>query len=274
MRPSNIRALRLTIYILIAALIVLFMVSQVFGVRIFPNLSPFNMNIFGQGANYKNTVLIPAPAPGGFKDVKLGASACRIDIVPADGQNVSIDEAFHSKDSMSVSYSADGASLTIDIKPPGGFHLFNFGGSNKVTLRLPKNSYDSIDIGASACDANAEIPRAASLGITVEAGNLKLSGEFDDVRAEVSAGKAELTCGVLPKSFTADVSAGEMNINLPENDGFAVYADVSAGAFNSGFSDFTPPLKSSQGGLYSYKNARTPLYNFSVSAGSINLNKQ
>ncbi|UNK70876.1 DUF4097 family beta strand repeat-containing protein [Microbacterium sp. H1-D42] len=123
---------------------------------------------------------------------------------------------------------------------------------DRVTLQLPQSmagldadltlnagalsadgEFDSLDVEVSAGRMDLT-GTANSLELTLNAGGagVELDG-VDEASFEISAGRAdaELT-GSAPREVTANVSAGQLNLTVPEGS-YDVRQDVSAGSLNS-----------------------------------------
>lgn len=149
----------------------------------------------------------------------------------------------------------DGATLRVDADRRWGWWGFGgwFGGRNgeeHVVLWLPaaleRAGLDlDVDVAAGSFDADADWGTAL---VQLSAGGLDLAGDADSLGLEVSAGEARLDLatpgdvtvqvsagrvvgaltGEQPSSITADVSAGSIELSIPDG-AYAVTQDVSAG---------------------------------------------
>lgn len=149
----------------------------------------------------------------------------------------------------------DGATLRAETDRRLGWWGFGRwfgegGGEERVVLTLPAELERAgldldVDVSAGSFDADAEwgtalvdlsagsvdiAGDAESLGISVSAGEARLDvASRGDVTLDVSAGRVigALT-GEQPASITADVSAGSIELSIPDG-AYAVTQDVSAG---------------------------------------------
>ncbi len=149
----------------------------------------------------------------------------------------------------------DGATLRVDAEHRWGWFGFGgwFGGRNgeeHVVLTLPaaleRASLDlDVDVAAGSFDADADWGTAL---VQLSAGSVDLAGDAESLGLEVSAGEARLDLatagdvtmqvsagrvigaltGEQPASITADVSAGSIELSIPDGS-YAVTQDVSAG---------------------------------------------
>lgn len=149
----------------------------------------------------------------------------------------------------------DGSTLRVDAEHRWGWFGFGswFGGRNgeeHVVLTLPaaleRAGLDlDVDVAAGSFDADADWGTAL---VQLSAGSVDLAGDADSLGLEVSAGEARLDLatpgdvtvqvsagrvvgaltGEQPASITADVSAGSVELSIPDG-AYAVTQDVSAG---------------------------------------------
>ncbi|MFE6735754.1 hypothetical protein [Microbacterium sp. NPDC057650] len=120
-----------------------------------------------------------------------------------------------------------------------------------VTLLLPESlsGLDAeFDVDAGALRVDGEF---GSLDATVNAGALNLDGSARSLDAEVNAGRADIALAdvqdaeftvqagrltadlsTVPRNVTADVSAGQLTLTVPDDE-YNVRKDVSAGTLNS-----------------------------------------
>ncbi|MGC5075614.1 hypothetical protein [Agrococcus sp. DT81.2] len=149
----------------------------------------------------------------------------------------------------------DGATLRVDAEHRWGWFGFGgwFGGRNgeeHVVLTLPaaleRAGLDlDVDVAAGSFDADADWGTAL---VQLSAGSVALAGDAESLGLEVSAGEARLDLatagdvtmqvsagrvigaltGEQPASITADVSAGSIELSIPDG-AYAVTQDVSAG---------------------------------------------
>ena len=136
---------------------------------------------------------------------------------------------------------------------PGWF----WGGDVRATLTLPREMVGA-DLDAALELSAGELTVDGSfgdLGIDVGAGRLTVDGTAQTLTADLSAGGADIDLadvdeaefsvsagtidarltGTAPRAVTVDVSAGSLDLRLPE-DTYEVRSDVSAGDFENGLS--------------------------------------
>jgi hypothetical protein len=147
---------------------------------------------------------------------------------------------------------------TLEVSSPDHFSWFGWGGwfgdqRTDAVLRLP-SSLEGLDadISLAAGDFSTD-GEFGALDLSLAAGSFDVSGSAESVIADVSAGRgtlevdgastADLTVsagaldatltGAQPDSVEIDVSAGSLNLTVPEGD-YDVSSDVSAGGFDNG----------------------------------------
>lgn len=147
---------------------------------------------------------------------------------------------------------------TLEVSSPDHFSWFGWGGwfgdqRTDAVLRLP-SSLEGLDadISLAAGDFSTD-GEFGVLGLSLAAGSFDVSGSAESVIADVSAGRgtlevdgastADLTVsagaldatltGAQPDSVEIDVSAGSLNLTVPEGD-YDVSSDISAGGFDNG----------------------------------------
>ena len=143
---------------------------------------------------------------------------------------------------------------TLEVRPPVLWFGWWFGGSDRVVLTLPESTLSAgwdarFDLSAGDLRVDGEFD---SLELGVSAGEATVTGSASDVRGKVSAGTVYLTLadvvraeldvsagrmdagfsGSAPESVGLDVSAGELNLVVPEGV-YDVRSDVSAGSFDN-----------------------------------------
>lgn len=146
------------------------------------------------------------------------------------------------------------AGNTLQVRPPLFWFGWWFNGSERVVLTLPESAYEAgwdADFDVSAGDLHAD-GTFGILEIGVSAGEATVTGSAREVRGDVSAGAAYLTLadvanaelgvsagrmdatlsGAVPDDVSLDVSAGELNLVVPEGV-YDVRSDVSAGSFDN-----------------------------------------
>lgn len=135
---------------------------------------------------------------------------------------------------------------------PWFFDGWFFGGPGDAVLRLPTSMQGSDgDISLSAGELTVDGEYGA-LVLDLNAGRLTISGSADTLSAQVNAGRGRLDLadvasadlmvnagsldvrltGAQPDDVTLDVSAGALNLTVPQGD-YHVTSDVSAGGFDN-----------------------------------------
>jgi hypothetical protein len=130
-----------------------------------------------------------------------------------------------------------------------------FGGEVRATLTLPRE-LEGADLDAALELSAGELTVDGSfgdLGIDVDAGTLTVDGTAQSLTADLSAGGADIDLGdvaeaeftlsagavdarlsgAAPRAVTVDVSAGSLDLRLPDQT-YDVRSDVSAGDFENG----------------------------------------
>lgn len=127
-----------------------------------------------------------------------------------------------------------------------------FGGPGDAVLRLPQ-SLEGVDaditFSAGTLDVDGEF---ADLDLTMNAGRADIAGSAESLTADMNAGRADLELadvataaltvnagsldagltGSQPDEITVDLSAGSLNLSVPDGD-YVVTSDVSAGGFDN-----------------------------------------
>lgn len=149
----------------------------------------------------------------------------------------------------------DGGDLVVSSpRMWGPWWIFGgwFGGPGDAVLRLPQ-SLEGLDaditFSAGTLDVDGEF---AELDLTMNAGRADIAGSAESLKADMNAGRADLELadvatanlivnagsldaaltGSQPDEVTVDLSAGSLNLSVPEGD-YVVTSDVSAGGFDN-----------------------------------------
>lgn len=149
----------------------------------------------------------------------------------------------------------DGGDLVVSSpRMWGPWWIFGgwFGGPGDAVLRLPQ-SLEGLDaditFSAGTLDVEGEF---AELDLTMNAGRADIAGSAESLRADMNAGRADLELagvatanlivnagsldaaltGSQPDEVTVDLSAGSLNLSVPQGD-YVVTSDVSAGGFDN-----------------------------------------
>jgi len=149
----------------------------------------------------------------------------------------------------------DGGDLVVSSpRMWGPWWIFGgwFGGPGDAVLRLPQ-SLEGLDaditFSAGTLDVEGEF---AELDLTMNAGRADIAGSAESLKADMNAGRADLELadvatanlivnagsldaaltGSQPDEVTVDLSAGSLNLSVPEGD-YVVTSDVSAGGFDN-----------------------------------------
>jgi len=152
-------------------------------------------------------------------------------------------------------FERDGGDLVVSSpRMWGPWWIFGgwFGGPGDAVLRLPQ-SLEGLDaditFSAGTLDVEGEF---AELDLTMNAGRADIAGSAESLKADMNAGRADLELadvatanlivnagsldaaltGSQPDEVTVDLSAGSLNLSVPEGD-YVVTSDVSAGGFDN-----------------------------------------
>ncbi|TQJ30134.1 DUF4097 domain-containing protein [Microbacterium sp. SLBN-146] len=181
-------------------------------------------------------------------DADVSAGSLRIEFADIDEAELDVRT---SAAAGQWSLTRDGDSLRVES--PRLFGLgWLFGGAGDAVLRLPV-ALEGIDadFDLSAGDLRAD-GDFGELDLTVNAGRADLDATARDVSVEVNAGRADLTIdgaregefvvsageivgaltGTPPQELAIEVSAGSLDLTVPEGD-YDVRSDVSAGDFDN-----------------------------------------
>ncbi len=195
-----------------------------------------------------------APADG-VEALRVDTAAAGFEVRFDDIDEARLDASTDGGPVQSWRLERDGATLRVDAEHRWGWFGFGgwFGGRNgeeHVVLTLPaaleRAGLDlDVDVAAGSFDADADWGTAL---VQLSAGSVDLAGDAESLGLEVSAGEARLDLatagdvtmqvsagrvigaltGEQPASITADVSAGSIELSIPDGS-YAVTQDVSAG---------------------------------------------
>lgn len=187
----------------------------------------------------------------GIRDLDVDVAAANLEIVYR-GDTVALEVTGNAGDWR---LTRDGDSLTVSTDRSwwGGWRLFGEGDVAVLTLpaALERTAIDA-DLSLSAGELRTS-GAYGDLDVDLNAGAMDLGGTARSFDADVSAGRlqfdlagvadAELQlsagnatgaiAGAAPRELTVDVSAGRLDLTLPD-DAYAVTTDVSAGDFENG----------------------------------------
>lgn len=181
-------------------------------------------------------------------DVDVAAGTLRIEFADVDEAELDVRA---SAAAGRWSLTRDGDSLRVES--PRLFGLgWLFGGAGDAVLRLPVELQGiDADLNLAAGDLRAD-GDFGELDLTVGAGRADLDATARSVSVDVSAGRADLTIdgaregefvvsageivgeltGTAPQELEIEVSAGSLDLTVPEGD-YDVRSDVSAGDFDN-----------------------------------------
>lgn len=195
-----------------------------------------------------------APADG-VQALRVDTAAAGFEVRFDDVDEARLDASTDGGPVQSWRLERDGATLRVDAERRWGWFGFGswFGGRDgeeQVVLTLPvaleRAGLDlDVDVAAGSFDADADWGTAL---VQLSAGSIDLAGDARSLDLEVSAGEARLDLatpgdvtvqvsagrvvgaltGEQPASITADVSAGSIELAIPDG-AYAVTQDVSAG---------------------------------------------
>lgn len=218
--------------------------------------------VFAIGGGVVRGVAAHSPTSQSWSASADGIEALRIDSTAAgfevrfdDIDEATLDASTDGGPVQQWQLAREGATLRVATENRWGWWGFgrwfgDRGGEERVVLTLPaeleRAALDlDVEVSAGSFDADAEwgtalvdlsagsvslAGDAASLGLSVSAGEARLDlASSGDVTLDVSAGRVigSLT-GEQPASITADVSAGSVELGIPDG-AYAVTQDVSAG---------------------------------------------
>jgi len=189
-----------------------------------------------------------------FSDLDVDLAAGELTVVFVDGLRAPELAVTSSAGADEWTFAAEGDILTVASPDHRWFPRWWFGGIGSATLRLPASAQTGgLDADLHAAAGELEVSgRFADLDVELGAGRVTVSGGADELSLDVSAGSAELDLGEVrtaditvsagaarthftgtaPGSITADVSAGSLDMTVPDG-AYDIRSDVSAGRFDS-----------------------------------------
>lgn len=185
-------------------------------------------------------------------DISVDAAALRVEFADVSEATLEVTSGLGAG-----AWSFDSADEVLRVASPqrfgGGWWIF--GGDVRATLTLPR------ELEGDALDATVELAAGdltieggfGDLGIEVGAGSLTVDGTAGTLEVDLSAGGADIELadvaeaafsvsagtvdarlsGAAPRSVIVDVSAGALDLTVPEGS-YDVRSDVSAGDFENG----------------------------------------
>jgi len=197
------------------------------------------------------TRTLPATA---FSDLDVDLAAGELTVVFVDGLRAPELTVTSSGGAGEWTFAAEDDTLTVASPDHRWFPRWWFGGIGSATLRLPASAQTGgLDADLHAAAGELEVSgRFADLDVDLGAGRVTVSGGADELSLDVSAGSVELDLGEVrtaditvsagaarthftgtaPRSITADVSAGSLDMTVPDG-AYDIRSDVSAGRFDS-----------------------------------------
>jgi hypothetical protein len=189
-----------------------------------------------------------------FSDLDVDLAAGELTVLFVDGISAPELTVTSSAGAGDWTFAADGGTLTVASPDRRWMPLWWFGGVGSATLRLPASAQEGgldAEFDTSAGDLSVS-GRFADLDDDLGAGRVTVAGAADELSLDVSAGAADLDLsdvrtaeltlnagsatthftGAQPRSVTADVSAGSLELAVPEG-AYDVRSDVSAGQFDN-----------------------------------------
>lgn len=186
----------------------------------------------------------------GVSDLDIDVHAMGLTIVFDDVDEASLEV----RDSRGGAWTFERDDAVLRVATPRGNAMWWFGGGNgRATLTLPDDlaGLDAeVEVGGGSLDAEGEF---GDLAVTLDAGQLTVSGTARDLIAEVNAGAGDLDLagvatadlslgagellarltGSAPDEVIASVSAGSLELTLPDET-YDLTTDVSAGSVDNG----------------------------------------
>jgi len=200
-------------------------------------------------SQHTETLTMTADATG-IRDLDIDVAAAELTIV-FEGDTVSLDVKGNPAD-WRLDRDGDSLSVHTDRGWWGGWRLFDNGDIAVLTLPATlENVALDADLSLSAGIVRAD-GRYGALDVNLSAGSIEVGGSADTLQADVSAGRfvfdldgvtdADLRlsagaitgeiAGAAPDDVTIDVSAGRVELTLPDEP-YVVTSNVSAGEFEN-----------------------------------------
>lgn len=175
-----------------------------------------------------------------------------------------------------------------------GFAFFNFGVfASDFEVFLPRRLWESVSVYSTNGDValpdalevqallvsstNGDV--ALGQGLRCETASVtSVNGDLDGEQASIqslvfraTSGDLDLSFAQLPQVLDLRTVSGDLRVELPENQGFAVAYHQTSGDFDSSF-ELTTSL-SRHDGVASYQGAQSPLYQFTTVSGDITVDR-
>lgn len=190
-----------------------------------------------------------------FSDLDVDLAAGELTVLFVEGISAPELTVTSSNGAGDWTFATEGGTLSVASPDRRWMPLWWFGGGiGSATLRLPASVQDrglDAEFDTSAGDLSVS-GRFADLDVDLGAGRVTVAGAADELTLDVSAGAADLDLsdvrtaeltlnagaattrltGAQPRSVTADVSAGALELTVPEG-AYDVRSDVSAGQFDN-----------------------------------------
>jgi lia operon protein LiaG len=195
----------------------------------------------------------------------------RINIEPYDGEEIVFSEkAFRElRSDERLVYEVRNDTLYIKTLEKKGVAFFsNDGISKDLTVNIPAELAEKLDdLQVSSVSGDIKINDLKSgrffvettsgkiemcgfvsdeVGITSTSGLVNLDGKCDDIKIATVSGNINVLADSRPQKITMVTVSGDVELNIPENDGFDVSFDTVSGSFSCDF----PIVMNRDGGTY------------------------
>jgi len=161
----------------------------------------------------------------------------------------------------------------IDIKIASGEAYIDNVSVNKMTInissgRLNFSNFEADEINAECLSGNikGEGVKVKDNRLVTASGSIDVSGELNTINAECKSGNIDIETHIQPEELNVSTGSGNIEIKIPDNEGFEISHNVASGNFKSNFDMHEVNNKSV------YKNGGY-LYNISIKSGNIRLLK-
>lgn len=148
--------------------------------------------------------------------------------------------------------SLEAAATSADIAVGGKFETMNLkSASGKITGKDLKakslsakstsgdisvsGALDAVSISSTSGKISGENLQTKSLDAGSTAGSMNIRGSFETLNLKSVSGKMDVFCSQMPKTITSASTAGNINLDLPQNDGFSLAFHSTSGKLNSDF---------------------------------------
>jgi DUF4097 and DUF4098 domain-containing protein YvlB len=128
-----------------------------------------------------------------------------------------------------------------------------FSTSTDLEISCPVQDFDSISVTCTNGAVDGNELQAKTLSVESTVGDIDVSGKFEAVNLNNHNGDVKVSCSQMPKSFSSNVTVGDITLNLPKNEGFSLVFDSATGNMDCDFA-----LHKS-GEKYIYKDGNVPL---------------